>query len=120
MLPSAYPEHVQLVVDQGSGLSSEQYASSETSLYRYLQMGADLVCFSGDKILGGPQAGIIAGRQGLTKILAKNPMMRTFRPGAYCSVVIRRVADPKTQPNTFRRRYRTAYPPSLPAHPCLS
>jgi len=75
------PEHVQLVVDQGSGLSSEQYASSETSLSRYLQMGADLVCFSGDKILGGPQAGIIAGRQGLTKILAKNPMMRTFRPG---------------------------------------
>jgi len=75
------PEHVQLVVDQGSGLSSEQYANSEISLSRYLQMGADLVCFSGDKILGGPQAGIIAGRQGLTKILAKNPMMRTFRPG---------------------------------------
>ncbi|WP_234418504.1 L-seryl-tRNA(Sec) selenium transferase [Dongshaea marina] len=75
------PEHVQLVVDQGSGLSTEQYADSETSLARYLQMGADLVCFSGDKIIGGPQAGFIAGRSELTKILAKNPMMRAFRPG---------------------------------------
>ncbi|MGF1885590.1 L-seryl-tRNA(Sec) selenium transferase [Photobacterium profundum] len=75
------PEHVQLVVDQGSGLSSEQYANSETSLSRYLHMGADLVCFSGDKILGGPQAGIIAGRQDLTQVLLKNPMMRAFRAG---------------------------------------
>ncbi|ELR63878.1 L-seryl-tRNA(Sec) selenium transferase [Photobacterium marinum] len=75
------PEHVRLVVDQGSGLSSEQYADSETPLSRYLQLGADLVCFSGDKILGGPQAGIIAGKQSLTQILAKNPMMRAFRPG---------------------------------------
>lgn len=75
------PEHVQLVVDQGSGLSSEQYANSETSLSRYLHMGADLVCFSGDKILGGPQAGVIAGRQDLTQVLLKNPMMRAFRAG---------------------------------------
>ena len=75
------PEHVALVIDQGSGLSSEQYAQSEVSLPRYLQMGADVVCFSGDKIIGGPQAGIIAGRQDLCQQLAKNPMMRTFRPG---------------------------------------
>ena len=75
------PEHVSLVIDQGSGLSSEQYAQSEVSLPRYLQMGVDLVCFSGDKIIGGPQAGIIAGCSKLCQQLAKNPMMRTFRSG---------------------------------------
>ncbi|HIF9238606.1 TPA: L-seryl-tRNA(Sec) selenium transferase [Photobacterium damselae] len=73
------PEHIALVVDQGSGLSSESYAQSETALQTYLKMGADLVCFSGDKILGGPQAGIIAGDKALCLRLSKNPMMRAFR-----------------------------------------
>ncbi|MFV0576588.1 MAG: L-seryl-tRNA(Sec) selenium transferase [Vibrio sp.] len=75
------PYHVSLLVDQGSGLSDESYSDNEHSIRYYLNAGADLVCFSGDKILGGPQAGIIAGNTNLLKTLAKHPMMRAFRPG---------------------------------------
>ena len=75
------PEHVILAVDQGSGLSTERFAANETPSSNYIRAGADLVCFSGDKILGGPQAGIICGRKEIIQKLEKNPLMRAFRPG---------------------------------------
>ena len=75
------PESVVLAVDQGSGLSTEKFAANETPMSHYIRAGADLVCFSGDKILGGPQAGIICGRRELVQKLEKNPLMRAFRPG---------------------------------------
>ncbi len=75
------PESVILAVDQGSGLSTEKFAANETPMNQYIRAGADLVCFSGDKILGGPQAGIICGRRALLQQLEKNPLMRAFRPG---------------------------------------
>lgn len=75
------PDSVVLAVDQGSGLSTEQFAANETPMSHYIRAGADLVCFSGDKILGGPQAGIICGRKVLVQQLEKNPLMRAFRPG---------------------------------------
>ncbi|MBD1577982.1 L-seryl-tRNA(Sec) selenium transferase [Vibrio sp. S11_S32] len=74
------PDHIILAVDQGSGLINETLSQQETSVSQYLKWGVDLVCFSGDKILGGPQSGLICGRGDLVAQLEKNPMMRTFRP----------------------------------------
>ena len=78
-LANALPDHVVLAVDQGSGTTTEQMPE-EPTVASYIDAGADLVCYSGDKILGGPQAGMISGKDALIQQLEKNPMMRAFRP----------------------------------------
>ena len=74
------PPHILLVVDQGSG-NLHNWLPGEPPVQRYIKAGAHLVCFSADKMLGGPQGGIIIGKAELINRLAKHPMMRAFRPG---------------------------------------
>jgi len=75
--------HGLLVMDDlGSGclLNSERYGlGHEPMPQESIAAGADVVCFSGDKLLGGPQAGIIAGKADVIKRIARHPLMRAVR-----------------------------------------
>jgi L-seryl-tRNA(Ser) seleniumtransferase len=66
-----------LVDDLGSGVLSR--VEDEPSVAESLAAGADLVCFSGDKLLGGPQAGIVVGRADLIERLRRHPLQRAVR-----------------------------------------
>ena len=69
---------VPVVEDLGSGNLNTPMAD-EPTVQASLASGVDLVCFSGDKLLGGPQAGILAGRAALVDALRTHPLMRAFR-----------------------------------------
>ena len=70
--------NVPIVEDIGSGCLLEDLAG-EPSVQASIAAGVDLVCFSGDKLLGGPQCGIIAGRTALIDRLRTHPLMRALR-----------------------------------------
>jgi L-seryl-tRNA(Ser) seleniumtransferase len=80
----AHSYELPLLVDQGSGnlydLRRWGLGGDEPTVTSLLTAGADLVCFSGDKLLGGPQAGIVAGLRRWVDPLASHPMYRALRP----------------------------------------
>ena len=66
-----------LVDDLGSGALAR--FGDEPTPAESLRAGADLVCFSGDKLLGGPQAGVVVGRADLVERLRRHPLQRALR-----------------------------------------
>jgi L-seryl-tRNA(Ser) seleniumtransferase len=72
---------VPLLYDVGSGLLERHRGvpPEEPSASEALRGGADLVCFSGDKLLGGPQAGVVLGRADLVERLRRHPVARAVR-----------------------------------------
>jgi L-seryl-tRNA(Ser) seleniumtransferase len=79
----ARKKHVAFVEDLGSGatVATEQIGlhHHEPTAAESLKAGADLVCFSGDKLFGGPQAGIIVGRKRAIDALKREPIFRALR-----------------------------------------
>jgi L-seryl-tRNA(Ser) seleniumtransferase len=93
---------VPVVVDLGSGLVDAgcpwlngpppSWLAGEPAAVQTLAAGAALVTFSGDKLLGGPQAGIIVGRADLIAQCARHPLARALRPGGLVLSSLQQIA----------------------------
>ena len=85
----ARESRVPFVFDAGSGLLDDQvpwldgpppsWIGSEPGIRQSIRVGADLALFSGDKLFGGPQAGVMVGRKDLINALTRHPLARAFR-----------------------------------------
>jgi L-seryl-tRNA(Ser) seleniumtransferase len=93
----ARKRRVPFVVDLGSGALEPNpptaLAEREPTPGDSLKVGADLVCFSGDKLLGGPQAGIIAGKKRFVAALKRQPLFRALRCDKLCLVALQTTID---------------------------
>jgi L-seryl-tRNA(Ser) seleniumtransferase len=81
LAPLAASAGIPLVNDVGSGLL-DRYPGvdpDEPTVVDALRQGSDLVCFSGDKLLGGPQAGLVVGKSDLIERLRRHPIARASR-----------------------------------------
>jgi L-seryl-tRNA(Ser) seleniumtransferase len=93
----AKKNRIPFVEDLGSGamIATESLgiAEHEPTPGDVLKAGADLVCFSGDKLFGGPQAGIIAGKKRFVTALKREPLFRALRCDKLCLAALQATVD---------------------------
>ena len=93
----ARKKRIPFIEDLGSGaiVATEEFgiADHEPTPAEVLQSGVDLVCFSGDKLFGGPQAGIIVGKKRLIAGLKREPMFRALRCDKLCLGALQATID---------------------------
>jgi len=93
----AKKNRIPFVEDLGSGamIATESLgiAEHEPTPGEVLKSGADLVCFSGDKLFGGPQAGIIAGKKRFVTALKREPLFRALRCDKLCLAALQTTVD---------------------------
>ena len=106
----ARKKRIPFAEDLGSGaiVSTEHLgiADHEPTPREVLKSGVDLVCFSGDKLFGGPQAGIIAGKRRFILALKREPLFRALRCDKLCLTALQATVD-------LQLNQQTAYIPTL-------